>query len=197
MNTQGKIRYRKMREMIKNSADKIILDIGAGGNPVSKGIRAKKIIRIDGVEEANPDICCDFSKEIPLEDDSVDIILAGEIIEDMLNPFNFIEECARVLRKGGQIIISTPNLNSIKNRIKVLFGSLPEYCAEPLQEVNYERHVVDFNLDRLNKILKKYKLRLTHKDSNGVISHGKLLWPLSLTPATFGECIVVRAIKVK
>jgi SAM-dependent methyltransferase len=197
MNTQGKLRYQGMRNMIKNSEDKVILDIGAGGNPVSKGVQSKKTIRIDGVEEAKPDICCDFSKKIPLDDESVDIILAGEIIEHMLNPYRFIKECSRVLKVGGQIIISTPNICSIKNRIKVLLGKLPEYCAEPLEEEGYERHVVDFNLERLIRILRKYHLKLTDKDSNGVISHGKLLWPLSLTPPTFGECIIVNAVKIK
>lgn len=197
MNTQSIIRYEVMRSHLDNCEDKIILDIGAGANPISKGIKSKKTILMDAVEEARPDICCDFSTNIPLDDESVDLIIAGEIIEHMLGPFRFIKECSRVLKEGGSIIISTPNLCSIKNRLKVLMGDLPEYCAEPMEYEGYERHVIDFNLKRLNLILRKYDLQLVDKHSNGIISHGKLWWPLVLTPATFGECLIIKAIKTK
>jgi SAM-dependent methyltransferase len=38
-----------------------------------------------------------------------DTIIAGELIEHLPNYCAFLDECAKVLRKGGVLIISTPN----------------------------------------------------------------------------------------
>lgn len=197
LNRQTKRRYELVKSLLKNSSEKIIVDIGAGGNPVSKGIKTKKTITIDGVPDFNPSICCDFSKRIPLENDSCDTIIACEIIEHIFSPYRFIRECNRILKNKGKIIISTPNLNSLKNRIKVLLGKLPEYCAEPLDDESYERHIIDFNLKRLETVARECGFKITRRLSNGIVSHGRFLWPLWLTPVSFGETIIIEAEKIK
>lgn len=47
-------------------------------------------------------------RNLPLEDESIDYVMAGEIIEHMDEPETFIGECMRVLAKGGWLAISTP-----------------------------------------------------------------------------------------
>jgi len=195
LSTQTMIRYKKMRLLVGNVEDKVVLDIGAGRRPISKGIKTKKTLRLDGVKKYSPDICCDLSNGIPLDNNSIDMIIAGEIIEHMYNPYKFIQECSRILRKGGTIVLSVPNLCSLKNRFRVLLGRLPESCAEPSNDESYERHIVDFNFCRLQKVFEKNGLNIIKKTSNGIISHGKLLWPLSLTPTKFGETLIVKGIK--
>ncbi len=194
---QTKIRYRKMRLLIGNVEDKIILDIGAGYLPISRGIKTKKTIILDGVKKYKPDVCCDINKGLPLKANSIDIIIAGEIIEHIYNPIKFIRECNKILKKGGTLILSTPNICSLKNRFKVLFGQLPEYCAEPSEDESFERHIIDFNFSRLIQILKENGFKIIKKTSNGIIYHSKLFWPLSLTPASFGETIIIKSKKVK
>jgi len=184
-----------MQSLIGNVDDKIILDMGAGYRPISKGIKTKKTFRLDVAKKYSPDICCDLNKGILLENNSVDVIIAGELIEHMYNPYKFIRECRRVLKKDGIIILSTPNICSLKNRFRVLFGRLPESCAEPSNDESYERHIIDFNFQSLNKVFEKSGLNIIKKTSNGIISHSKLLWPLSLTPANFGETLIVKGIK--
>lgn len=196
MPQQTKIRYKVMRDLVGDASDKVILDIGAGYRPISKGIHSKKTIRLDGVKKYNPDIHTDLRKGIPLKDKSVDIIIAGEIIEHLFNPIRFIRECNRVLKNGGILILSTPNLNSLKNRFKVLLGHLPEYCAEPLDDESFERHIVDFNFPRLIKILNENGFKITKKTSNGIISYSRLLFPRFLTPPEFGETILIKVIKI-
>lgn len=46
---------------------------------------------------------------LPFKDNSVDQIVAGEIIEHLDDPAAFIKECFRVLKKGGWLSISTPH----------------------------------------------------------------------------------------
>ena len=186
-----------MKELIGNASEKTVLDIGAGYLPISSGVKTKKTIRLDGVKKYKPDVRYDINKGLPLKEDSVDIIIAGEIIEHIYNPIKFVRECNRVLKKGGFFIISTPNICSLKNRFKVFMGQLPEYCAEPSEEESFERHIIDFNFPKLIKILKENGFRIIKKTSNGIISHSKLIFPRFLTPTNFGETIILKSKKVK
>jgi 2-polyprenyl-3-methyl-5-hydroxy-6-metoxy-1,4-benzoquinol methylase len=45
------------------------------------------------------------------KDNFFDVIFLGDIIEHVLSPRDFVNECKRVLKKDGIIIISTPNLD--------------------------------------------------------------------------------------
>jgi ubiquinone/menaquinone biosynthesis C-methylase UbiE len=49
------------------------------------------------------------AENIPLEPNSVDVVVSFETIEHVSAPQEFIQECARVLRPGGTVVISTPN----------------------------------------------------------------------------------------
>jgi len=171
-----------MRELMGNASEKIVLDIGAGYRPISRRIKTKKTIKLDGVKKYKPDICHDINKGLPLKANSIDIIIAGEIIEHIYNPIKFIKECNKILRKKGVLILSTPNICSLKNRFKVSMGQLPEYCAGPSEDESFERHIIDFSFPILIKILKENGFSIVKKTSNGIISHGKLLFPRFLTP---------------
>lgn len=195
LNAQTKRRYKIVRSLIGISEDKILLDIGAGRMPLSKGIKTKRTIRLDGVKDYNPDICCDINKGLPLKKNSVDIIIAGELIEHLDNPFKFIREVYRVLKKNGTLILSTPNICSFINRFKMLSGRLPSYCAAPQDNVGFERHIVDFNLYVINKILEDAGFKVVKKTSNGIIFHSKLLLPSFLTPPNLGETLIIKVIK--
>lgn len=46
---------------------------------------------------------------LPFEDETVDYIVAGELIEHLEKPADFIQECLRVLKPGGWIAVSTPH----------------------------------------------------------------------------------------
>jgi SAM-dependent methyltransferase len=46
---------------------------------------------------------------IPLDDNSVDIFWAGEVIEHVREPRRFMQEVARVCRDGARVLMSTPN----------------------------------------------------------------------------------------
>lgn len=54
-------------------------------------------------------ICHDFAKEnLPFEDESLDYVVAGEVIEHLEDPKAFIGEAMRVLKYGGILALSTP-----------------------------------------------------------------------------------------
>ncbi len=47
---------------------------------------------------------------LPFPADSFDLIVSFETIEHVPEPTKFLDECARVLRPGGRLVISTPNV---------------------------------------------------------------------------------------
>ena len=60
----------------------------------------------------------------PYEDGHFDLVIAGEIIEHMIyDPMHLLLESRRVLREGGALLITTPNVASITSVAKVLDGS--------------------------------------------------------------------------
>ena len=47
--------------------------------------------------------------ELPLPDDSVDVVVNLQVIEHLWDQARFVAECARVLRPSGLLMVSTPN----------------------------------------------------------------------------------------
>ncbi len=62
--------------------------------------------------------------DLPLRDSSVDLIEADQLIEhfDWVNLRYLLAECWRVLRKGGKLIIETPDLLGTFKRLKKAHG---------------------------------------------------------------------------
>ena len=58
---------------------------------------------------------------IPLSDKSIDVIFE-EVIEHLYNSDLVMNEIKRLLKEGGILILSTPNLASGINRLTLLFG---------------------------------------------------------------------------
>jgi 2-polyprenyl-3-methyl-5-hydroxy-6-metoxy-1,4-benzoquinol methylase len=64
---------------------------------------------------------------LPLPNESVDLVVAGEVIEHVFRTEEFLEELGRVTKKGGHLVVTTPNLACWLNRIVLLFGWQPFY----------------------------------------------------------------------
>lgn len=108
--------------------DESILDIGCGGGQFSHfcakhgakiilaDIDEEKILKAEQhVRAVNPrSLQClvTNANPIPLESDSVDKIIAMEVLEHVENPNIFVAELFRVARPGAQILISVPGTAS-------------------------------------------------------------------------------------
>lgn len=64
----------------------------------------------------------DSNYKIPFESSKFDFIIGHECIEHLWNTDKFLSECRRCLKKGGYLILATPNLTSWYSRILILFG---------------------------------------------------------------------------
>lgn len=86
----------------------------------------------------------DLSAPLPLADATVDVVVSVEGIEHLERPFDFVRECRRVLRPKGLLIMTTPNISSLRSRWRwFLTGfhhkakyALDETAPSPLHHVN-------------------------------------------------------------
>lgn len=62
----------------------------------------------------------DANKPFSIESNSLDAIYCSEVIEHVDNPANLIAECQRILRPDGFMLLSSPNIYSIKSRAQFL-----------------------------------------------------------------------------
>ena len=69
-------------------------------------------------------IYSDLEKEgLPFRDKSVDVILFFDVIEHLpIPPKMVLEEIKRILKLKGVLVLSTPNVTNLKNRITFLLG---------------------------------------------------------------------------
>lgn len=61
----------------------------------------------------------------PFDNNFFDVIIAGQVIEHVLNKDHLIEESYRVLKKKGLFVCATENIASFDNIISLLFGQEP------------------------------------------------------------------------
>lgn len=127
-----------------------LLDVPAG-----HGALAYRLID-DGFEVS----CCDLYPEIfelddipvesgnldqrlPYDDSTFDFIVCVEGLEHIENPSNAIREFGRILKSGGCLIVSVPNILNIEERLKwLVYGYTSHF--KPLSRATVESISTDF-----------------------------------------------------
>jgi ubiquinone/menaquinone biosynthesis C-methylase UbiE len=143
------------------------LDYGCGSGKILEEIirinPQNKYIGMDVSKEAinrakkkNPKVkfyLVSDGKKLPLKNKSVDFITALDVVEHVYNTELLFEEFARILKRGGKIIITTPYYGFIKNLMIVLFGF--EKIFDPMTP-----HIRFFTVRTLTKCLKQNNLKI-------------------------------------
>jgi SAM-dependent methyltransferase len=87
----------------------------AGVDISPEAVRAAKAAGIDAQVIAD-------AAELPFADDSLDLVLCIEVFEHLFSPHRAAQEIRRVLRPGGRLVASTPNVAYWRLRGNLLFG---------------------------------------------------------------------------
>jgi 2-polyprenyl-3-methyl-5-hydroxy-6-metoxy-1,4-benzoquinol methylase len=66
----------------------------------------------------------DLDRELPWSE-PVDVVSALEVLEHMIDTDGFLQRVHYILKPGGWTLISTPNINSLRNRVTVPLGRYP------------------------------------------------------------------------
>ena len=133
-----------------------VLDVGAGQGALSKKLHEAgfdvsacelhpEIFRYDKVECREADL----TQSLPYEDGAFDAAVAVEVMEHLVSPDRLFAECARVLKGGGMFAMSTPNILSLKSRLRFAACGF-FYSFKPLDLENKHglEHVNSLTLDQ-------------------------------------------------
>lgn len=130
-------------EMIKDNTDKVVADIPSGSGAFiqrlkDKGFKTLIAIDIENILEIKHDnfIQGDMTKPLKISDESCDILVCIDGIEHIDEQFLFVREAYRILKNKGEIIISTPNISSLRSRWKWFTTGHHHKCNSPLDETN-------------------------------------------------------------
>jgi len=64
----------------------------------------------------------DLSKPLPYPDASYDLVILSEVVEHLPNYITVVHESGRVLRKGGHLVLTTPNISRLHSRFHFFFS---------------------------------------------------------------------------
>jgi 2-polyprenyl-3-methyl-5-hydroxy-6-metoxy-1,4-benzoquinol methylase len=107
------------------------LDFGAGTGRLARllaererftQVDAADIVAYEGASAGGVHwILGDLNERLPVPDGTYDLIVAAEVIEHLENPRFLAREWFRLLRPGGALVLSTPNNESWRSVVSLLF----------------------------------------------------------------------------
>ncbi len=155
---------RRVKEYIisfvPNDAD-LILDVGCGSSWAAKYFipKGKRVISFD-LSMTNPKRAKTETPgehhygltgdafNLPIKTNSVDCIIASEIIEHVIKPDKFVKELFKVLKPGGKLIITTPYKEKIRYNL----------CIHCNKKTPVNAHLHSFDEHKLKSLLADEKL---------------------------------------
>ena len=100
-----------------------VLDLPAGNGLLANAIRNMgHEVACGDINRERPDYhYVDMSQPLPFAADTFDAVLCLEGVEHLVNPVAYIRELSRIVRPGGHIVLSTPNVMNFWSRLHFLF----------------------------------------------------------------------------
>jgi ubiquinone/menaquinone biosynthesis C-methylase UbiE len=147
-----------------------------------------EIFRLDRVSIRQGDL----NGDLPFTDHSFDYVTCLEGLEHIENPQQAMREFARVLRPGGTVIVSIPNILNIEERLKwLLYGYTSHF--KPMTRAHVARlraeydnreeiaaHVNPIAYSELRYVLEKYGFQIARVYRDKPKSNAWLYWPIVL-----------------
>ena len=112
-----------------------VLDLGCRSGALTRHyLEGNRVVGVDvdrtalaKAEEVGIEpVVADVEEPLPLESESFDAVVAGELLEHLRFPQALVGEVRRVLRPGGVFVGSVPNAFRIQNRLRFVRGLQPE-----------------------------------------------------------------------
>ncbi len=126
--------HEKVLSLLLNEKPGLLLDVPAGeGAFAAKARELGHEIQCGDIKASRfkvQGITCDqvdLNKLWPYSNDMFDYVVSVEAIEHLENPWHVVREANRVLKPGGKLIMTTPNVLTIKSRLSYLLYGYPNY----------------------------------------------------------------------
>lgn len=129
----------------------------------------------------------DVMKGLPYPDASFDVVTLVEVIEHLENHRAALTEVARVLKPGGILVLTTPNVMRIKSRLHFFLTGYHKVRRRfvpfetPLSEA-HRFHNYPMELPILHYMLSQNKLQIERLGSGGIKAFSWVLYVLMVAP---------------
>jgi len=152
----------------------------------TKGLDIKPDDYLDFIQRHQLDVAtCDVERErFPFPDEHFSLVLCNEVLEHLrYDPIRVMYEIGRVLRPDGFLILTTPNLFSLKNLWFLARGrglaTTPYKAFKQFHDQGYTGHVREYSLHELRDFVQNCGLQVVNSfHMNHDPSRGNLTSPL-------------------
>ena len=138
----------------------VVLDFGAGSGTVATLMADVPAVTAVTAADLAPDagatsspkvrwVRADLNEPLPLPAHGFDLIVAVEIIEHLENPRAVAREWLRLLRPGGTLVMSTPNVECIRSLLALVFRG----HFLPFTEPWYPAHITALTAADVQRVL--------------------------------------------
>jgi 2-polyprenyl-3-methyl-5-hydroxy-6-metoxy-1,4-benzoquinol methylase len=185
----------------------ILVDVGCGAGNLWSFVNHQRhyYIGVDAVRyEGFPDeaefIAHNFDAgQVPLADESADVVLSVETIEHLENPRAFVRELVRLTKPGGLVIITTPNQLSLLSKLTlVLKNQFNAFQEAPGLYPTHITALLEIDLIRIFQESGLTDIQVEFTD-HGRIPFTSWLWPrkLGFRGRAFSDNILCLGMKPK
>jgi SAM-dependent methyltransferase len=160
----------------------VILDMGSYGDtsfciPLDKTLKENLSGNVIGIDY-KPGEFVDKVHNLneypyPFKNEYADIIVAGEIIEHLTEPYQFLTECYRLLKKSGILIITTPNMTSLI------------YLLQRMKCDGKYGHCYSWDISLFNRLLSRTNFKLINYELTNTLKGNLKYLPINLLLTIF------------
>jgi len=148
--------WRKLEPLLRGE----VLDYGAGNGALTALLLASPLVRHVTAADLAPQplvahdpkvkwIAADLNEALELPSASFDVIAAVEVIEHLENPRAVAREWRRLLRPGGSLVMSTPNVESWRSLLSLAMRGHFVAFLEP----SYPAHITALTAADVHRVL--------------------------------------------
>ena len=122
-------------EQLPLKSDCRVLDVACGNGMFGEWFKSRLNAEMYGIDYSPVavDLCrqkgyaqvelVDLDRDpIPFEDNFFDLVILSAVVEHIMSPEQVLKQVWRKLRPGGKVIVLTPNISWLINRMLFLFG---------------------------------------------------------------------------
>ena len=123
-------------------------------------------LRVEGLRFAAGDL----QQRLPYDDAFFDAAACVDGIEHLEDPFHAVRELRRVLRPGGLLVVSTPNISSARSRFRFLLSGFHNKFKRPLDEArpSPSHHITPLTFPWLRYLLHTNGFRISAVRANRI-----------------------------
>ncbi|MEM5782042.1 MAG: methyltransferase domain-containing protein [Candidatus Aenigmatarchaeota archaeon] len=190
-------RKKAIEKFMNNVTGEKILDIGSGKgifNKIFRKVGFKKIFAVDfnrkllKMNDADKRFILNLENKLPFSNNSFDCCFAAEILEHLENREQLLNEIHRILKKGGYLILTTPNKDSLIAKFDRIIG---RFIVDGLWNGHDYSHKYVYSFNEIVKLIKEVGFKILKLESFYLFYR----FPI-LTKSSSGMCTWILAQKI-